>query len=380
MGIRPATGDGVEFFLVGGAVRDALLGLEVRERDWVVVGASPRTLLERGFTCPDPLFPVFLHPQSGEEYALARRERKCSTGHRGFRFETGPDVTLEQDLARRDLRVNAIAEAADGSLIDPFDGRDDLERRILRHVTPAFVEDPLRVLRAARFASVLAPLGFELAPATQALMRSMASAGEFLSLSRERIWRETARALAGPSPQLYFEALQTAGALVPLLGVGFGPPPVDALARIAACTSAVDIRLAAFAADWHADGAGEIAAGLGADRARSELARLAGSLGIALLACEQPGGEFMMTLIEKLDGLRRPPRMEAFVAACRALARAGGHTDRAPCLLERCAAAAAGVQARGLIEDGMTAGPALGKALRQRRVEAIESIVRAVRA
>lgn len=210
-------------YLVGGAIRDRLLGLPVRERDWVVVGATPDAMRARGFRPVGKDFPVFLHPESGEEYALARTERKTAPGHTGFLFHADPTVTLEQDLLRRDLTVNAIAETAEGVLIDPWGGQRDLEARVLRHVSPAFVEDPLRVLRVARFAAALRPLGFRVAPETLALMTTIAARGELAELSAERVWRETERALGSASPRTYVEVLRACGALAALL------PEVDAL-------------------------------------------------------------------------------------------------------------------------------------------------------
>ena len=210
-------------YLVGGAIRDRLLGLPVRERDWVVVGATPEAMRAQGFRPVGRDFPVFLHPESGEEYALARTERKTAPGHTGFLFHAAPSVTLEEDLLRRDLTINAIAETAEGVLIDPCGGLRDLDARVLRHVSPAFVEDPLRVLRVARFAAALQPLGFRVAPETLALMTAIAARGELAELSAERVWRETQRALASPSPRTYVEVLRACGALAVLL------PEVEAL-------------------------------------------------------------------------------------------------------------------------------------------------------
>src|SRR5271157_5419523 len=185
----------MQVYLVGGAVRDALLGLSVNERDWVVVGSSRDELLRQNFREVGRDFPVFLHPDSHEEYALARLERKVSPGYRGFAVEFGPEVTLEEDLARRDLTSNAIAQSSDGSLLDPYRGRRDLEARVLRHVSPAFVEDPVRILRVARFAARFAPLGFRVAPETTELMRAMVERGEVGALVAERVWQETEKAL-----------------------------------------------------------------------------------------------------------------------------------------------------------------------------------------
>ncbi|MFP1909172.1 multifunctional CCA addition/repair protein [Lonsdalea quercina] len=203
----------MKIYLVGGAVRDGLLHQPVTERDWVVVGATPETLLTLGYQQVGKDFPVFLHPTSREEYALARTERKSGQGYTGFICNASPDVTLEEDLLRRDLTINAIAQDEDGSLIDPYGGQRDIESKQLRHVSDAFGEDPLRVLRVARFAARYAHLGFKIAPETLALMRQMVDSGELDSLTPERVWKETEKALGSNSPQVYFERLRDCGAL-----------------------------------------------------------------------------------------------------------------------------------------------------------------------
>ncbi len=213
----------MEIYLVGGAVRDKLLGLEIKDRDYVVVGSTPAEMTAQGFKPVGADFPVFLHPDTKEEYALARTERKSGHGYKGFRVHAAPDVTLEEDLRRRDLTVNAMAEAADGTLIDPFGGADDLRNRILRHVSPAFAEDPLRVLRVARFAARYAQWSFRVADVTLGLMRQMADAGELDHLVAERVWQELERALGEPGPQRFFEVLRECGALARLF------PEIDAL-------------------------------------------------------------------------------------------------------------------------------------------------------
>src|SRR5581483_3502651 len=214
-------------YLVGGAVRDRLLGREVTERDWVVVGASPEELERDGYMPVGREFPVFLHPQTHEEYALARRERKVGLGYRGFTTQFAPDVTLEDDLKRRDLTINAMAEAPTGEIIDPYGGRRDLEARLLRHVSEAFVEDPVRVLRVARFAARYAHLGFRVAEETLALMRQMTESGEVDALVPERVWQETERALGERRPDLFFETLRACGALAkifPEIAALYGVP------------------------------------------------------------------------------------------------------------------------------------------------------------
>src|SRR5690349_11676623 len=213
----------MEVYLVGGAVRDALLGIAGGDRDWVVVGETPQAMAGRGFRAVGRDFPVFLHPETNEEYALARTERKSGRGHRGFVVDADPSVTLEEDLARRDFTINAIARRGDGSLVDPFHGARDIEARVLRHVGPAFAEDPLRVLRAARFMARLAPLGFRVADDTMALMRGMVDSGELAELVPERVWQELVRALAAAAPSAFLRTLHDCGALAVVL------PEVEAL-------------------------------------------------------------------------------------------------------------------------------------------------------
>lgn len=210
-------------YLVGGAVRDQLLNMPVKDRDWVVVGATPKQLLELGYQQVGKDFPVFLHPETHEEYALARTERKSGSGYTGFTCYAAPDVTLEDDLQRRDLTINAIAYCVDGEYVDPYHGRDDIKARLLRHVSSAFSEDPLRVLRVARFAARFAPLGFKVAPETLLLMQKMTQSGELNALTAERVWKETEKALESKAPQVYFDVLRQCGALKVLF------PEIDAL-------------------------------------------------------------------------------------------------------------------------------------------------------
>lgn len=203
----------MKIYLVGGAIRDQLLGLSISERDWVVVGATPQQLIAQGFKKVGKDFPVFLHPQTQEEYALARTERKVGKGYAGFECYAAVDVTLEQDLKRRDLRINAMAQTEKGEIVDLFEGQADLNNRLLRHVSDAFSEDPLRVLRVARFAARLAPFEFKVAKETLDLMRRMVSEGELDTLASERIWQETLRALKEKDPRPYFLVLRACGAL-----------------------------------------------------------------------------------------------------------------------------------------------------------------------
>jgi len=217
----------MEVYLVGGAVRDRLLGLPIRERDWVVVGARPQELESAGYVSVGKEFPVFLHPETREEYALARLERKVAPGYRGFTTQFSPDVTLEEDLRRRDLTINAMAQTAAGEIIDPYGGQRDLQARLLRHVSDAFTEDPVRILRVARFAARFAERGFAVSPDTLALMRTMVDSGEVDALVPDRVWQETDRALGESRPDVFFETLRACGALTrifPELAALYGVP------------------------------------------------------------------------------------------------------------------------------------------------------------
>lgn len=216
----------MQVYLVGGAVRDALLGIEVYDRDWVVVGTTPEQMLEQGFEQVGKDFPVFLHPKTHEEYALARTERKQGSGYHGFDIFADPSVSLEEDLIRRDLTINAMARSEDGVIIDPYGGQKDLQNRILRHVSPAFSEDPLRVLRVARFAAKLAPFDFELAPETRELMSEIVVSGELAELTPERVWQEVVKVLNSPQPSRFFEALDQVDAMPVLF------PELDALHEV----------------------------------------------------------------------------------------------------------------------------------------------------
>lgn len=253
-------------YLVGGAVRDRLLGLAVKDRDWVVIGTTPEQMSAAGYQAMGKYFPVFLHPQSKEEYALARTERKSARGYQGFTFHTGPEVSLEDDLSRRDLTINAIAQDENGTLIDPHDGQSDLAARLLRHVSPAFAEDPVRILRIARFAARFATLGFSIAEETMALMKGMVAAGEVDHLVAERVWKESERALMEATPSKFFEVLHECGALarvMPELAALSGVPQradyhpeIDTLVHTLMCVDAaagaghvLDVRIAALLHD-----------------------------------------------------------------------------------------------------------------------------------
>ena len=307
----------MEIYLVGGAVRDQLLDYPVVEHDWVVVGATPEQMLEQGYRQVGRDFPVYLHPETNEEYALARTERKSGSGHTGFVCDADPTVTLEEDLRRRDLTVNAIARADGGELIDPYGGQADLEQRILRHVSPAFVEDPLRVLRVARFLARYQHLGFSIDPATLALMRSIAESGEIQLLPSERIWIELERALMERSPAAFFTSLQQCTALAIVM-----PELVDVAGSVARLQSASaagaddTCLFAVLLAELAPDGAESLCQRLHAPRRFRELALLTARCGSAFQQAQTLSAEGLLQVLEQTDGLRRPERFELFITSC----------------------------------------------------------------
>lgn len=397
-------------YRVGGAVRDELLGVEPRETDWVVVGGRAEDLLKQGYRQVGAAFPVFLHPESGEEYALARRERKEGHGYHGFAVDFHPDVTLEEDLLRRDLTINAMARDEQGKLIDPYGGARDLEGRVLRHVSPAFREDPLRVLRVARFAARLAPFGFSVHPTTQLLMRDMVGSGELEHLVPERIWTEIAGAVSEPRPGTFVDVLRDCGALAVLL------PEVDALFGIPQPSRyhpEIDTGLhVTMAMNLAADEGwgGEVVFALllhdlgkaitpkaewpshirheqrGVPLARRVCERLRVPNAYTDLALKVTGlhlrchrlGEMKpatrLKLLEDADLLRRPELLDDFAHACEADYRGrGGHESRdypQGRILRAALEAALAVRARDLDTEGLK-GSQVGNLLRKKRIEAI---------
>ncbi len=399
----------MKIYKVGGAVRDALLGIPRTDVDWVVVGAEPDELKQLGFRPVGKDFPVFLHPETGEEYALARTERKTGAGYHGFSFHAAADVTLEQDLARRDLTINAMAMDEAGSLTDPFNGQGDLKARVLRHVSAAFVEDPVRVLRVARLAARFARRGFTIAAQTRDLMQQMVSDGEVGELRPERVWQETDKALAGPAPRVFFQVLRDCGALQvifpeidALFGVPQPPrwhPEIDtglhtlmALEQSERLSSLPEVR---FAVLTHDLGKGTTPADLwpkhrgheerGVKLLRAFCERLpvprrycdlaeivARYHGLVHRACELRPGT-VLRLLERTDGLRRPQRFTDFLLACEADARGRTGLEDRPypqgALLRGALQVARGVERAQL--DAALAGSELGDALRAARLAAI---------
>lgn len=304
-----AAGSGLDVYIVGGAVRDRLLGQPAGDRDWVVVGSSPQEMADRGFIPVGGDFPVFLHPRTKEEYALARTERKSGRGYRGFVFHAGPEVTLEQDLQRRDLTVNAIAQRPDGTLVDPCNGQADLQARVLRHVGQAFVEDPVRILRLARFAARFSD--FSVADETMELCRSMVAAGEVDALVPERVWREVSRGLMEARPSRMLRLLEKAGALERVAPawhpLGNMPELVD---RAAGRNLPLPSRYAI--ACLHAKDAASLHARL---RVPTECADFARLLPWVVEGVSARDAADVLTLIERCDGLRKPERFSALLEA-----------------------------------------------------------------
>ncbi len=402
-----------EVYKVGGAVRDGLLGLAVTDTDWVLVGASPESLLAAGFKPVGQDFPVFLHPQTQDEYALARTERKIGRGHTGFSCYAAPDVTLEADLARRDLTINAMAEAASGQLIDPYGGLADLKAGILRHVSPAFVEDPLRVLRVARFAARFHRQGFVIAPETHELMAQMARAGDLASLPPERIWAECARALAGESPWIFVDVLQSVGALavlMPELSALFGvPQPIAhhpegdtglhsllSLKRASELTASASVRFAALVHDlgkgetdpakWPSHH-GHETAGLPCIKAlcrRLKTPRDFEQLALAVAEYHTHAHQAeilrpatLLKLLKALGVFRQGGILEPFLLACQADAQGRTGLESRPYpqaeRVRQAAAAARGVTVAQLPANLLT-GPAIGEALDKARIAAIAAL------
>ena len=400
----------MDTYLVGGAVRDRLLGLPAGDRDFVVVGATVEQMRAAGYKQVGRDFPVFLHPQTGEEYALARTERKSARGHTGFVVHADPSVRLEDDLRRRDFTINAIAQRDDGTLVDPFGGVRDIESRVLRHVGDAFVEDPLRVLRAARFMARLAPLGFTVAPETLALMRDMAAEGELAELAPERVWQELAKALRSARPSAFLRTLREADALAAVL------PEVDALYGVPqraefhpevdtgthvelvcdmAATLAPGDDLIGFAALTHDLGKALTPEGelprhvMHEQRGIAPLLAMCERLRVptehrelAIIACREHLNVHRIDelkpatvheLIARCDGFRKPQRIAQLAIACEADARGRAGLGDSPypqaAMLRRLHAIAMSVRSAD-VAAGLE-GPAVGEALRKARIAAI---------
>jgi tRNA nucleotidyltransferase (CCA-adding enzyme) len=406
------SGKHVQIYLVGGAVRDELLGYPFYEHDWVVVGATPEQMLAAGYQQVGKDFPVFLHPKTKEEHALARTERKNGKGYTGFSVYAAPDVTLEQDLQRRDLTINAIAKDSNGNYIDPYNGRHDIAQKILRHVSDAFAEDPLRVLRVARFYARYAHFGFTVADDTMALMRQLSSSGELQTLSPERVWQETAKALTSQSPAAYFKLLYDCGALQALMPELFAlwgvpqpekwHPEIDTgihtllvLEQAAMMSDRLDIRFAALVHDL---GKGVTKAELLPSHHGHEytgltlIEQLCQRLRVpndcrelALLVCEshqlvhkarELKPATVLKLFNNIDLWRKPQRLADILSCCQADLRGRTGFEQADYpqadYLQQLAQAARAVNVRDIVASGIQ-GAAIGAALQQARLDAINT-------
>lgn len=400
----------MQIYKVGGAVRDRLLNRPVHEIDWVVVGGSAEEMLAQGFRPVGADFPVFLHPQSGEEYALARTERKSGHGYGGFTFFAAPEVTLEEDLQRRDLTINAMAEDDQGRLIDPYNGQQDLAAKLLRHVAPAFAEDPLRVLRVARFAARYAPLGFRVAEETMQLMRQLAVSGELLTLTAERSWKEISRALMEPCPDIFIQVLKDCDALqviLPEVARLFGVPQpathhpeidtglhvLSVLNQCAQTDQPLNVRWACLLhdvgkgltdpAEWPRHIAHE-QKGVALVKAISQRCKVPKDCqALAVLVCQyhthshralELKASTLLELLVSVDAFRRPQRFQEFVAACTMDARGRTGLEHQPYpqadYLAAAATTASAVNAQALLAQGLQ-GEELGQALYALRLKAI---------
>ncbi|WP_444995469.1 multifunctional CCA addition/repair protein [Aliikangiella sp. IMCC44359] len=406
----------MQIFLVGGAVRDQLLERTVTEKDWVVVGATPKDLLKQGFKQVGKDFPVFLHPESGDEYALARTERKSGKGYYGFIIHADENVTLEQDLLRRDLTINAIAMDENGTLTDPYNGQADIKAKKLRHISPAFREDPLRVLRVARFAARYSHLGFTIADETLEFMREIANSGELAELSAERVWKETYRALGEKSPQVYFEVLRSCNSLeqwfpelAALWGVPNPPkwhPEVDTgvhtMMVLEQAAQLSDDPVTRFAALCHDLGKGITPAEdlpghpghekSGVPLVRSlcrrlktpteyeQLAKIACEFHLHLHRFEELKAKTVVKLLEKSDAFRKPARFAQFLQVCEAdyRGRAGFEKRDYPqaALMKQALDACNSIKPQTLIARGFT-GKKLGDAIHSERVKKVKLICQA---
>lgn len=364
----------MKIYLVGGAVRDKLLGLPVKEKDWVVVGASEDDMQKLGYQRVGKEFPVFLHPKTRDEYALARMERKTGPGYKGFQFDTSPRVTLEEDLIRRDLTINAMAEDENCSLIDPYHGKRDLDKKILRHVSAAFKEDPVRILRVGRFLARFASLGFTVADETIDLMKQMVRNGEVNALVAERVWKELERALGEPNPEMFFIVLEKCHAL-PVLFPGLKPQGrgMDALVTACAISPDPNVRMAALLHDYGDENTtlSDFCNRYRIPNDYKQLAKLVSAHFDSAARAKTLTAEQLLDLFSRLDTFRREERCENFLLACQAIALARSKDDFDLEWLHGCIDAAKEVSVQKLIKEGLE-GTKLAARIREERIKAIE--------
>ncbi|MGR5459507.1 multifunctional CCA addition/repair protein [Vibrio alfacsensis] len=400
----------MQVYLVGGAVRDQLLGINSYDKDWVVVGATPEIMLAQGYTAVGKDFPVFLHPKNKEEHALARTERKSGAGYTGFECFFDQNVTLEEDLIRRDLTINAMAMDDDGKLYDPYGGQRDLTAKVLRHVSDAFIEDPLRVLRVARFAAKLSDLGFTVAEETMQLMEEMTSSGELSTLTAERVWQEWYKSLSTPRPDVFLSVLRNCGALavvLPEIDALFGVPQPEkwhpeidtgvhtlmVAEQAAKLSHSLSVR---FAAQVHDLGKGvtpksewpshkmHCHTGLTLIKRLCERVRVPNEFrDLALMVCEQHSNihratelkpQTIIKILNKFDVWRKPERLQDILICCQAdhAGRKGLEGESYPqaALFMRAYQAAVSINVQAIIQDGFK-GPAIRDEQEKRRIEAV---------
>ncbi|WP_422766948.1 multifunctional CCA addition/repair protein [Photobacterium leiognathi subsp. mandapamensis] len=408
----------MQTYLVGGAVRDTLIGLTVTDKDWVVVGTTPEAMLAAGFEQIGSDFPVFLHPKTKQEHALARTERKSGHGYTGFVCYSAPDVTLEQDLLRRDLTINAIAQAPNGELIDPYHGQQDITDKVLRHVSPAFAEDPLRVLRVARFAARFAHLGFTVAPETMALMQEMVVSGELASLTPERVWKEWEKSLSSDDPQMFLTVLRQCGALavvMPEIDALFGVPQPEKWHPEIDC-GIHTLLVAKKAAELSADKTIRFAAqvhdlgkalspkddlphhkmhcrdGIKPIKALCQRLRVPNEYrDLALLVCEQHTkihhaeemrADTFIKIFDQIDAWRKPERVAQLATCCRADARGRTHFEQTPYpqadIFQAVFAIAQQVDVKAIVAAGFK-GAEIREQLAAKRIEAVALHLKATR-
>ena len=403
----------MQTYLVGGAVRDKLLNYPIIEHDWVVVGAMPQDLLDKGFKQVGKDFPVFLHPETGDEYALARTERKSGSGYYGFEVFTSKDVSLEEDLIRRDLTINAIAMDDDGEIIDPYNGKYDIENKILRHISPSFSEDPLRVLRVARFAARYHHLGFKIAPETMDLMMKLSNSGELKSLNGERIWKETVRALGEKSPHVYFQTLKDCGGLAdwfPEVDCLWGIPNpekwhpeidtgVHTMMVLEQCALLTDDTITRYAALCHDLGKGitpeeqwpshrghekegvaiieKMSARIKAPTAYVQLAKIVSEFHLHLHRVEDLTPKTIVKVLEKTNAFRNPQRFEQLLIACEAdfRGRTGFEKRDYPQsnIMRKALFACEKISNKKIIDAGYT-GKQIGEEIHRQRVSFVKHI------
>ncbi len=364
----------MKIYLVGGAIRDQLLGFPVKERDWVVVGASVNDMLKLGYRQVGKEFPVFLHPKTREEYALARIEHKTQPGYKGFEFDTSPEVSLKEDLERRDLTINAMAQNVEGELIDPYQGQHDLAQKILRHVSPAFAEDPVRILRVGRFLARYHHLGFKVAPETMQLMKNMVAAGEVNALVAERVWKELERALGEPNPEQFFNVLAECGALAILFPqLELNNAGIRALTTATQISHHAAIRFAALLHDLpHAKPTiTALAQRYRLPNEYKELATLTALHHAEALQAKQLSAAELLQLFMTLDVFRREHRFKYFVLACQAIATISPANQFDATWLLDAARIVKSIDVNALIAAGYT-NQALAAKLKQERHEALE--------